>query len=143
MGMMSWIVLGLTLVVASPFLVVQLQRRRDMARAGVGATPVARAAAARPHHPFAAVSVRPCADRPCAAVLQIQEQRFLALRAPKLPVADCTRKQCGCRYVRHADRRVPSDRRDNFQRFGALLPKAGQDRRARDRRDGRESGNSA
>ena len=64
----------------------------------------------------------------------MQTQRFLAVRAPALPVPGCDRKKCECRYIRHADRRAPGDRRDAFGRHGGLTPTTGAERRARDRR---------
>jgi hypothetical protein len=129
MGTLAWIIAGATLGLASPFMVLQLQRRRDAARAGASGR-VNRAEAVRPGNPFAAVSIRPCAESPCAAVVQMHHQRYLALRAPALPVAGCDRKTCGCRYIRHADRRSTGDRRDSLARWGGLTPKMGKERRA-------------
>jgi len=118
---------------ATPFLVVQLQRRRDLFRAGPVA-PAMRQELARPANPFAAVSIRPCTARPCAAVVAMAGTRHIAVRAPRLPVPGGDRQSCGCRYVRHADRRVPGDRRDGFARFGGLIPNANRERRAREER---------
>jgi hypothetical protein len=110
-------------------MVLQFQRRRDAVRPGLSAG-IVPADVVRPRNPFAAVSVRPCADRPCNAVLQIAHQRFLAVRAPSLPVAGCDRGQCGCRYIRHTDRRAPGgDRRDQLARFGGLTPTLSRERR--------------
>lgn len=129
MSVMMWVILGAALGLASPFMLLQFQRRRDALRPGLSAGSVP-PEAVRPRNPFAAVSVRPCADRPCNAVLQLAHQRFLAVRAPSLPVAGCDRGQCGCRYIRHADRRTPGgDRRDQLARFGGLTPTLGQERR--------------
>ena len=136
---MAWVILGVALGVASPFMFMQLQRRRDVARAGGGSLSRAqRAEIARPKNPFAAVSIRPCAENPCAAVLDMHHIRFLALRAPSLPVPGCDRQKCGCRYIRHADRRSPGDRRNAFAHFGGLIPTIGKDRRA-PREDRRKS----
>ena len=136
MGTLAWIIAGTALALASPFMVLQIQRRRDAARAGahsgraVGAEPV------RPRNPFAAVSIRPCAESPCAAVEKLDHKRYLAVSAPALPVAGCDRKKCGCRYIRHSDRRLPGDRRDHFARFGGLTPQMGKEQRdpSKDRR---------
>lgn len=133
MGTVAWIVAGVALGVVTPFLVVQFQRRRDLVRAGPVA-PVARREVLRPGNPFAAVSIRPCADRPCKAVLAMAGTRYLAVRAPALPVAGCGRGSCGCRFVRHADRRSSGDRRDLFARFGGLVPNASKERRKREER---------
>lgn len=129
MGTIAWIIAGLTLGIASPFMVLQLQRLRDVARADLPAGQARRVDAVRPANPFAAVSIRLCADSPCTAVQQMQQQRYLAVRAPALPVPGCDRKKCGCRYIRHADRRTPSDRRDVFARFGGLTPTVRKERR--------------
>ncbi|MBM4197361.1 MAG: hypothetical protein FJ197_09760 [Gammaproteobacteria bacterium] len=128
MGTLSWVIVGLLIGIVSPFLVVQFHRRRDLARATVVSGLVARKEAVRPSNPFAAVSVRPC-DDPCNAVLQMNHVRYLAVRAPRLPVAGCDKQQCDCRYQRHADRRSPGDRRDNFARFGGLMPNSSKNRR--------------
>ncbi|MCC7489077.1 MAG: hypothetical protein IT485_05460 [Gammaproteobacteria bacterium] len=133
MGTMAWIVMGVAIGVLTPFLVVQYQRRRDLVRAGPVA-PAARRDLSRPGNPFAAVSVRPCADHPCKAVLAMAGTRYLAVRAPTLPVAGCDHRSCGCRFVRHADRRTSGDRRDLFARFGGLLPNANRERRHREDR---------
>lgn len=134
MGIVAWVVLGLALGLGSPFLFMQLQRRRDLARAGARgaeAMPAARRAQlARPRNPFAAVTIRPCAESPCAAVLKMHNTRYLAVRAPRLPVPGCDRANCGCGYVRHADRRTPGDRRDAFAQFGGYSPNLGNERRA-------------
>ncbi len=138
MSILMWVLLGAALGLASPFMVLRLQRRRDAIRAGlpVRSVPLDEI---RPRNPFAAVSIRPCADSPCAAVVQMHHQRYLAVRAPTLPVPGCDRQKCGCRYIRHADRRSGGDRRDSLARFGGLTPKLSGERRAHadDRRKAR------
>ena len=66
------------------------------------------------HHrvgnPFHAVSVEP-GMRSCAQARAIEERRFLATAAPKLPLAGCTMATCQCRYVHYKDRRSHRDRR--------------------------------
>ncbi len=128
MGTVVWIVVGVLLGVVSPFLVLHMQRRRDVVRATVVSGQMTRKEAARPANPFAAVSIRPC-NHPCQAVLQMNHVRYLAVRAPRLPVAGCERGECDCRYIRHADRRAPGDRRDNFSHFGGMMPNAKKERR--------------
>lgn len=55
----------------------------------------------------------------CAAVTRLQDQRILQADAPMLPLPDCGRLQCDCRYRRHEDRRQPdADRRA----LGAITP---------------------
>ncbi len=138
MGTVGWIVVGLLLGVVSPFLVLQWQRRRDFARATVVSGRMTRVEAARPANPFAAVTIRP-GDSPCHSVLQVTHERYLAVRAPRLPLVGCDKDKCDCRYNRHSDRRAPGDRRDNFSRFGGLMPNASKERRedGKDRRERR------
>ncbi len=131
MSMMMWVLLGVALGLASPFMLLQAQRRRDAARSALQVGDAV-APPVRPANPFAAVSIRPCADRPCAAVLKMQDQRPLALRAPSLPLPGCDRQTCGCRYVRYTDRRASDDRRDPFARFGGITPSAGRERRSKE-----------
>ncbi len=48
----------------------------------------------------------------CEAVTRLQEKRILQVDAPMLPLQECGRLQCDCRYRRHQDRREPEpDRR--------------------------------
>lgn len=54
---------------------------------------------------YHAVSIDP-GSCGCSAINAIGMKRFLtAGTVPSLPLADCNRSTCGCRYVRHADRR--------------------------------------
>lgn len=131
MSMIMWLLLGVALGIASPFMVLQLQRRRDAVRGGLSPGTIA-ADEARPRNPFAAVSIRPAADSPCDAVLKMHHQRYLAVRAPSLPVPGCDRQKCGCRYIRYADRRASADRRDVFARFGGITPNISGERRSRE-----------
>jgi len=134
-GTLTWILAGLALGLASPFLVLQLQRRRDVARATVVSGALSRREARRPANPFAAVSVRPGGDSPCKAALDADGMRYLAVKAPRVPLAGCDRKgTCTCRYVRHADRRRPVDRRDAFARYEGMQPHGHVERRAREER---------
>jgi hypothetical protein len=134
MGTLAWVIAGAALGLVSPFMFMQFRRWRDAARAGVHLAPERRAQVIRPHNPFAAVSIRPDLQSPCEAVVKMQTQRFLAVRAPGLPVSGCDRKKCDCRYVRHDDRRASGDRRDPFGRFGGLTPTVRKERRHRERR---------
>jgi hypothetical protein len=54
--------------------------------------------------PFHAVSIKP-SDEGCLAVASISSQRFLSEEAPGLPLAECSFKDCTCKYIHHADRR--------------------------------------
>jgi hypothetical protein len=64
-------------------------------------------------------------------VTALAERRFLAVKAPSLPVPGCDRGNCNCRYVRLADRRAPEDRRDPHAHFGGITPNRGTNRRIR------------
>jgi hypothetical protein len=55
-------------------------------------------------NPFHAVTVRFRKDA-CDAVRQLEAKRFLAKEAPRLPLPNCTVKNCGCRFVHYDDRR--------------------------------------
>ncbi|MEZ5504317.1 MAG: hypothetical protein R3E50_17280 [Halioglobus sp.] len=51
----------------------------------------------------------------CAAVRQLAGVRFLLRNVPRIPVADCTCRQCNCYYRRYSDRRnVDQERRAVF-----------------------------
>ena len=59
---------------------------------------------------FQAVSVIAC-PQACAAAAKVQGERFLARRAPRLPLPDCSRPTaCRCRFEKFADRRRGSQR---------------------------------
>jgi hypothetical protein len=68
------------------------------------AKPVAPVVAKKPSMAFHAVSVAP-GTRCCAPAKKIEGKRFLSTQAPVLPLKDCTRPDCTCRYVHHEDRR--------------------------------------
>ncbi|MEQ9462122.1 MAG: hypothetical protein RJQ10_00555 [Haliea sp.] len=63
-----------------------------------------------PRPPFRACTIEPGPDA-CAAVTVLQKQRFLQMEAPLLPLPECGRIQCKCRYRWHDDRRSPRDDR--------------------------------
>jgi hypothetical protein len=130
MSALTWIFLGVGVGLISPFMVLQLQRHRAAARIGMSPAQ-APADALPPRNPFAGVAIRPCRESPCAAVTALADKRFLAVRAPALPVPGCDRTTCNCRYVRFADRRAPDDRREAYARFGGFKPNSGTNRRIR------------
>lgn len=141
MSLFLWVIAGAILGLASPLMLRQLQRRREAVR---GSAPAgrpsgrSRAETARPRNPFAAVSIRPDIESPCDAVTKTNGQRYLAVKAPPLPVPGCDRRTCGCRYVRYADRRAPAgDRRNPFAQFGGYTPGHARQCR-RDRTDRRQ-----
>jgi len=99
-------------------------RRRIDAEVKTSGRPVEHRRIGNPYH---AVSIEPGA-RACAAANDARGKRFLSSAAPMLPLRECTRATCQCRYVHHNDRRVLRDRRVNFANPHAHLKT--------DRRDG-------
>jgi hypothetical protein len=61
-------------------------------------------APAKPIMSYHAVTIAVGA-RCCAAAEGLQDKRFLSREAPKLPLANCDRLNCECRYAHHDDRR--------------------------------------
>jgi hypothetical protein len=55
-------------------------------------------------NPFHAVSID-VGPQACDAAKARIGVRFLSREAPRLPLADCGRTDCSCRYVHHDDRR--------------------------------------
>lgn len=53
------------------------------------------------HH---AVTIVP-GPRACSEVRKLVGQRYLSREAPRLPLRDCDRADCSCRYEHHEDRR--------------------------------------
>jgi hypothetical protein len=53
---------------------------------------------------FRAVSIQP-GERACACAISLEAKRFLSGEAPRLPLRDCDRAACTCRYRHHEDRR--------------------------------------
>lgn len=63
---------------------------------------------------YQAVSIR-FNPRACDAVKRSDQQRFLAMEAPNLPVRDCSKPSgCKCRYRHHPDRRDGMRRDTDF-----------------------------
>ncbi len=87
--------------------------------------------------PYRACTIEP-GQGACTAVATLREKRFLQTDVPLLPLPECGRLQCDCRYRRHEDRR----HRDHERRLpGAtatqLYPHMEQERR---RAHGRRAG---
>jgi hypothetical protein len=74
----------------------------------------------------------------CAAVGQLNGQRWLSTQAPRLPVQGCSKDQCTCSYRHHADRRV-QDRREASVIVSSPPPKEGERRSARTDRRSQDS----
>lgn len=72
------------------------------------------AATQQQSNPFHAVTVKYHKDA-CDAVRALEAKRFLAKTAPRLPLPNCTAKNCGCRFVHYDDRR-DAERREEIRR---------------------------
>ena len=59
--------------------------------------------------PFAAVEIR-TGSSACEAARALAGQRFLASRAPSLPLRDCGEARCRCAFRKLSDRRLESRR---------------------------------
>ncbi|HSQ69592.1 MAG TPA: hypothetical protein VLM41_05865 [Steroidobacteraceae bacterium] len=58
----------------------------------------------KPVHSHHAVGIVP-GPRACSEVRQLVGRRFLSREAPRLPLRDCDRPDCSCRYEHYEDRR--------------------------------------
>lgn len=74
----------------------------------------------------------------CDAARKLEGRRFLAADAPRLPLADCGRESCECRFQHYADRRTGRDRRSPFA-SGGVAAGTGNFEHERRRADGRRS----
>lgn len=79
------------------------------------------------HH---AVSIKPGAYA-CSQANELAGERFLATKAPQLPLEGCMSSNCECQFVHHDDRRTGKDRRSPFASGGltAATGKFAQERR--------------
>jgi hypothetical protein len=85
---------------------------------------------------FHAVSIKPGAYA-CATVNKIAGQRFLASKAPTLPLPECDANECDCHFIHHDDRRSGKDRRSPFTPGGIAASTGsyiGERRKGEDRR---------
>jgi hypothetical protein len=71
----------------------------------------------------------------CEAVQMLGQERFLAIAAPRLPLANCSAgAACKCKYLHHKDRRDSTRRRED--RLGLPRNYTGSERRiTRSRRE--------
>ena len=86
-------------------------------------------------NPFHAVTVRYRKDA-CEAVRALKAKRFLAKEAPRLPLPNCTVKNCNCRFVHYEDRR-DEERREGIRRAqsNGVQRRSQRDRRRTERYD--------
>lgn len=83
----------------------------------------------------------------CTAVKAIGKTRFLtSATVPKLPLAECSAATCGCRFIRHQDRRSTQGDRRAIYSLQTDLYTHGQESERRMKKGRRESdwsGNAA
>jgi hypothetical protein len=79
-------------------------RARSLFGAPAPEAPAKPAGSAAKKMAFHAVSIAP-GHRCCAAANELRGERFLSRDAPKLPLPECDRTDCTCRYEHHDDRR--------------------------------------
>lgn len=107
-----------------------LARRKKLQQA-----PVVRERTPKSYH---AVEVRP-GRRPCKAVQDLGNVRFLSDQAPSLPVPGCMAATCTCSFIHHDDRRQ-EDRRHPYGQWSSVPPALSGERRSRtERRKSQES----
>lgn len=66
---------------------------------------------------YHAVAIKSPANA-CEAARDLEGERFLATEAPKLPLPNCDRPDCKCRFQHYEDRRSGRDRRSPFASGG-------------------------
>lgn len=74
---------------------------------------------AKPNFEFRGVEVIPDASACCKAVEAIAGRRLLADEAPQLPMSDCDKPTCECRFQQYSDRRTDL-RRDADAGIGTM-----------------------
>ena len=113
-----------------------IKRAKALLGLGEEPKPARRAPSKRPPSQWHAVSIVP-GPRCCAAANNMLGKRFLSRSAPTLPLKDCDRPSCTCRYEHHDDRRKgPRRTREIGVSVDSLVEK---DRRSPGRRGRRRS----
>lgn len=102
--------LGIAIVLFIAWLVI----RRRSRSADAQAVPVVKDTA---HTAYHAVSIR-FEKYACDAAKEMSGRRFLANAAPRLPLPECDRADCQCRFTHYQDRRSGHDRRSPFAGAG-------------------------
>ena len=64
-------------------------------------------------HTYHAVTIA-LGPRACAAACALEDRRFLSKEAPVLPLKNCDRAECQCRYEHYDDRRRKPRRARDF-----------------------------
>ncbi len=95
------------------------------------------APAKKPVQPWHAVSIAP-GLRACEAAHKLRGHSFLSREAPALPLKECDKSECTCRYEHHDDRRAGPRR---AHELGASVDGyLDEERRAEEKRDRRKKG---
>lgn len=93
--------------------------------------------AKKPVKPWHAVSIEP-GLRACKAAHSLRGRISLSREAPQLPLKDCDKSECTCRYEHHDDRRAGPRR---AHELGASVDGyLDRERRSEETRDRRKSG---
>jgi hypothetical protein len=101
-------------VLVAVLIIVLLLRWRHIRKAETTVDVDSLSDTAKMRSPFHAVSVR-VGRKACMAVKTVEGQRFLAVEAPQLPLAECSNAEdCECRFIHHEDRRSGHDRRSPY-----------------------------
>lgn len=135
-----WIVIGMTIGLVSPWII--MHRHRLIAGIEQGfALPVRRRRVkfSSKVNAYHGVTIRPCLHA-CAAAAEQMGHRYLAIEAPELPLPGCDAGKCDCRYRYHEDRRENEDRRFEIGQISSIDPRSGsRERRSADGGDRRRS----
>ena len=95
-------------------------------------------AAVAPRNPYRATSIV-FDDTACEAVKALGNKQFLERDrdVPRLPLADCSKSRCGCKYAHHDDRRESSEDRRHPSGLKAELYERGLEQNKRKKKRGR------
>ena len=88
---------------------------------------------------FHAVSIK-FASTACDAAKALEDQRFLSNAAPRIPLPECTVRECECRFIHYEDRRGEDDRKRPDRQ--SLSDDSGEDEKERRLRGERRSDGS-
>jgi len=102
-----WVLLLLAL------LLVWLYVRRRQARTPAPPKSLSRSRHGNKDTAYHAIAIK-FEPNACDAAKALAGSRFLAVSAPKLPLAECDAAECCCRFQHYDDRRSGNDRRTPF-----------------------------
>ncbi len=152
MDTLFWAMMGATIGVVVPFVILRARRQQSSNIQLTGSDPGILARRTTPQKPapsspsatserakavdnYQAVSIE-IPKNSCVAVQRHRGRKFLASQAPALPVSGCGHANCCCRFIRYEDRREEENRRDEFSQYGGFGVKTpdGENRTGKDRR---------